>query len=436
MDRKIALALMISVFFLALVPFGSAETCGIYIYGLDAQEDGLISFFINNTGDIDADITYTVYVGLNELERVEELSLDAGEGERRESGYSFLYGNYWIRVEAESDCGSRDFKEMVYAILEPLPKVCSGPEGVEGDVRCDREMGSLLECRDGSWIYHGEDESCKSKCYPYCTGEKLYPECRVDIETLDFLDNILEGNALKLETRIKNTGMGEEIINLKLHINGKLQRDYLLPELGPEESITETLYYYPRAGENEFRLEAVANCSASDSKEGTFLVIEKAPEPEPQPEPEPGPLVTSVSIGPKSLDIIISRGKTLELDIGSSRSQEFIISVTGMEEGWLQYAKQLEVEGKKRAYIYITPQKLGTYNLTITVQGEVEGFQEEVSLYVVPEQQEEEEPKDFFSGISGFLAENRLIIFGIMTIVILVLVISLGTRYWSERGRI
>ena len=110
--------------------------------------------------------------------------------------------------------------------------------------------------------------------------------------------------------------------------------------------------------------------------------------------------------------------------------------MTGAEEGWLQYAKQLEVEGKKKAYIYITPQELGTYQLNVTVQGEEEGFQEEVSLYVVPEQQEEEEPNDFFSGISGFLAENRLIIFGIMTIVILVLVVALGTRYWSERGRI
>lgn len=436
MGRNPLLMFAIPLFLLALVPSGSAATCGLYISDLDARADGLITFKINNTGSIKEDIAYSVYVGLKRIQRVENLSLDPGKSAEGLVVYDFLYGNYKIRVDAATDCGSRDSREMVYALLEPLPEVCLDPEGIEGDTRCDVHAGFVLECRDGQWIYYGEDESCKSECYPYCTGEKIYPECGVDIETLDFLDRIMEGNPIRLEAGIKNTGRGSETINLKLYINGVLQRDYLLPALDAGESRAETLYYYPKAGESGFRLEAIADCSASDSKGGTFLAIEKPPEPGPEPEPEPQPLVTRVSIGPKSLDIPECKSRTLELTIESSRSQGFSIGVSGAEEEWLRYPGQVEIDGKDNIYVYITPQKPGTYKLTVTVRGEEESFQEEVSFYVVPEQPGEEQPGDFFSGISGFLSRNWLAMALIIGIIVLALVIALGAKYWHERGRI
>lgn len=438
MERKlpallIPLALLL---FLALVPPVSAGTCGIYIYDLDANENGLITFKINNTGNIKEDISYKVYVGLKEVQSVNNVSLDAGKKADGIASYSFLYGNYKIRVDASADCGSRDTEEMVYALLEPLPEVCSGPEGIEGGRRCDVHSGFVLECRDGQWTYYGEDESCRSECYPYCGGEKPFPGCRVDIESLDFLDRIMEGNALKLETGIKNSGKGMETINLKLYINGALQRDYLLPPLGPGKSRLETLYYYPKAGQNSLLLEAMANCSASDSKAGNLTVIEAPPEPKPEPEPEPQPLVTRVSISPKSLDIPLCKSKTLELGIDSSRSQEFSISVSGADEEWLRYPERVEIEGRNKVYVYITPKKTGTYNLTITVRGENQTFREEASFYAAPAEEEEEAPSDWLSGLSRFLTKNWLAISLAVGIIVLVLVIVFGAEYWREKGRI
>ncbi len=305
---------------------------------------------------------------------------------------------------------------------------------------CTTEWRDLYAC-----VYGCAGGQCES--YPGLPG------CSVTIESLDHTNNVLYGRSTYTTSTVKNTGNITTLVNLTFFLDGQL-REYYKKALGPGSSFVKTFNFNPgRTGSHSVKLNASARCGYSDARSFTLNVVSTSSSPACNNnnacEPFRGETEencpadcgaargeTNVSIYPNQMDITLYTAKVVSVDIVSGIPQEFSISVSGIPEEWLSYSDRLDVARSRVAYIYITPQKIGHYNLSVNVHAVSESldFGREIPVYVAPVSSEDIQKGilgqvlDFISGIFSFLATN-LIAFALILIIIIVILIYIGHNY-------
>ncbi len=344
--------------------------------------------------------------------------------------------DYYHRAYQNSDC---TWSSSTYCQDGCSNGYCIG-DGCTPGWRCKDSYNKAYQNSDCSW---SSITYCSNRCENgYCRGE--YGTCSVSIEDFDYITEVSEGSPAWVKFTLKNTGTRKETIRAKLYIDGSYWGSEKV-ELYSGSKITKSFNFYLLEGSHNVRVEAVAECGYTDTRNVIINIRGTGTQP-PQacnyngvceygesrqtcphdcPEPEPTPTyITSVDVHPTSLDIENCATGTVSIDITSSKKQTFTIDVSGVSEEWLSYPGSLEVDvGDKRVYLYITPKEPGTYILDLSVKAESEGkeFTETVEFYVSPTQ-------EAGTGMTGFLtavsANLVAVIIGIIIVIAIILYIG------------
>ena len=408
---------LLIVLFSALVlgvlvsPGALAAECSVDVFELNYQ-DGDITGKIKNRGDSNQHVEYEIFIDDGEDEDLIAsggLSLSSKEFKSIVKPYNFvLPGDYKIRLEATAGCGAFDSEEMGHIILEDYS--CSSPAGFNQENRCDYYSQEYFVCSGGRWkvldqggsLYHTScsqacgdgvcsqfesSSTCRQDCY-YSTGPGT---CDVDFIGLDYLKTFKEGEQAYVIVNVKNDGSGTAKIQLIFEVDGVEREDQYI-DLPAGSHTRKEFFYTLEKGSHLGEITARATCGDEDSR--LFELIVSGKDQVIYFEPRVPPVEardTFVSIRPDSLDMLIFTGKVMGIEIVSSRQQVFQVEVDGLPPGFAGYEQAVEVSGEGKAYVYITPDKPGRYEFTVSVTALEEGivFSKNIDLFVVPEHQAE-----------------------------------------------
>lgn len=269
--------------------------------------------------------------------------------------------------------------------------------------------------------------------YQYCTygceNNECVREsttgCGVMIKEFEYSDSITEYESAYVASVIKNTGNRLEEITLSLYIDSSLENSYTF-HLNEWDEARKRFTFFPPSGLHRIELRADTDCGIFKTRHADINVREfQVPPPQP-PGPEPPAAVeTSVKVYPTHLDVPLYKGKSMSVEI-TSEPRKFNITVLGISSGWLNYPSQVDVSGRQVFYIYVTPQRLGRYNMTVSVTGD-KTFTQDIDMYVVPEG--EAAPGLAWPDMTGFrefLADNRVAIILAVTAIALVLALLIA----------
>ncbi len=268
-------------------------------------------------------------------------------------------------------------------------------------------------------------DSCKSQCGLGCYTDsecltgftckdfvcKPAPgSCGVDIKYMDLVDQLAVGEEAFITPTIRNTGAVLENITLRLYIDNVGRGQYEF-SLSPGSESLRTFFYNTTLGQHLLKVEAIASCSASDIETASIEVFNISTSTATRN------LVTSADLEPGKLNTTIGSQKKLTILLATSEPQVFKIQVTGVDENWLDYPKIVGVTQDRSIDIYVKPDKIGDFNLTVSVEGGSLNFTNTSLLMVFPDKPVKELGKD-----------NSTIII-VALIIIFALVVFLGARY-------
>ncbi len=265
-------------------------------------------------------------------------------------------------------------------------------------------------------------EKCEDECFDgYCVGEgddngngnggdngDYDGDCGASIVGFDYISHISSGSPAWVRVIMENTGEDKERLTARLYIDGS-HWGSKYSDLNPGAEATKGFNFYLDPGSHDIKIEVRADCGSREIREvvinsqssGTFPsgcnyngVCEygesynTCPHDCTKPEPSPG-YSTSVDIHPNTLDIEKFTTGVVSIDITSARKQTFTITVSGVDTEWTSFPGTVEMEtGKKRVYLYVTPDESGTHALGVKVKAESESreFTDTVNFYVSPAQ--------------------------------------------------
>ncbi|NIO22138.1 MAG: PKD domain-containing protein [Candidatus Aenigmarchaeota archaeon] len=255
-------------------------------------------------------------------------------------------------------------------------------------------------------------------------GDYPYPSkyCGHSIESFDFSSFVLEGNKAWVEVDVKNTGLRSSTLTLNLFADNSLKDTHTVYLVTGRE-ITKKFEFSLPLGTHDIRLESYLSCGSPVNKYASIIVYKYGGgviiPPEPPPEP-PEITETFVSITPTQLDIEIYRGKTIEIKIDSPSEQTFKIEVLDLHEDWVNYPKEVKVDGRERIYAYIVPKELGEYTFRVKVTTGDKTFEETIDLYVAPEG---ELTGDGGFDVTGLITAEGNWVVGLIIVVIIAVII-------------
>jgi hypothetical protein len=512
--KKLSLMAAVMMFTLAIsisVSQGVQDLCLVDVYGLEVI-DGSIRGNIQNTGNINATVTYNLWVEKDNLKTLLKngtLDMIPNQLNVISNSYSFGTGSYIITLSMEADCGASDSESMGHIILEGF--ICSNPHAIEGQTKCDYGEQEYLQCTTNGWqvVSKNEDEYCyncagicgdgecncgenTTTCRRDCgtgrcrtgymdeyrclgsTRERKFQlsdcdtewkdvedclygcgindecnpgpgqiaGCGVKIKTFDYMSSATPSSNPYVTVLVENTGDQSETITLSLKVGGAQKGTYS-ENVYFGDNFTKTLYYFQPTlpGSYPIVLNADADCGSSDVATAELSISEPGEVVEPPPGPavvvpaDPAPQ-TAVDFFPTLLDIVAHQSKVIVVDIDSSQRQTFSIMVEGVPESWVEYQRQVIVDREKSVYIFTTPEKTGTYELTIFVTAESEGknFERKVDLYVAPV--DSEKPEDTFLGyvtneFTNFVSYVSQNIWAVIALIIIaiIIVIAIGHKH-------
>lgn len=136
---------------------------------------------------------------------------------------------------------------------------------------------------------------------------------------------------------------------------------------------------------------------------------------------------TSVSVRPGNMNSFQCNSITGKIIIQADKPGKYGISIEGVPESWLEYAKSVYVDGEETVNYIVNPQNGGTYYLTLLVNGPGGYyFEKEVRLWVskketadldAPDEDEGDSIEGGFTGMFTFSEQDQ----GTMTIMIVVI---------------
>ncbi len=274
-----------------------------------------------------------------------------------------------------------------------------------------------------------DEERNSDTAYRTATGYLPGPDgkdCEITVNRFDYYSYLTEGKKGWVEIEIENTGERSGTLTIELYVDGSLKGEYT--EYLRTGEKTDKRFEFPLSvGTHNIRIESYLPCSESVTKFTEITVFPLESEvfiPEEEDEEEPEITETNVIIRPTSLDIELNSGKTLDVIIESPELANFEISVKGIPEDWVNYPKEVDVEGRKTFYIYIVPKDVGNYDFEVEVETDGKTFEENIRIYVAPASGEvEEEEMDGLTGLISLAQSNWLI--GAVIISLLVLLTAL-----------
>jgi hypothetical protein len=300
---------------------------------------------------------------------------------------------------------------------------CSGGECIE----CQPKYLDQYRCKD-SWVQRlYRYSSCDIEwqgweyCEYGCSGGSCRVPCGVSITGYDYNDKVRVGESGFFTLTVKNTGQGEERIELELFIDGVKKRSFA-KNLFAGEDYTETFEYALSKGSHRLTVFANADCGKVDSISVDTLVYEREFEIIVPPEqPETGAVEeTDVVFKPLYLDIELGESEVLYADVKTKSPQMFRFDVRGLEDGWVSYTREKFVENREKVFIYITPKKPGNFKFFVSARAEDEKLEWNavINAYAaVPKQYRFGIPFCDGSGVCG----SKLILWGAVLILIVIL---------------
>jgi hypothetical protein len=321
----------------------------------------------------------------------------------------------------------------------------------------DCSWGQSYSCQYGC-----SNGACRSQPYtppvtppaPYPPAPTPYPPyiptsgCGVSIENLEFSQTISRGSTAFVEFNSRNTGRRSETVTYMLYIDSAL-KDSESRVLQSGTTYFKRFEYQPAAGQHDIKVVAEAGCGFSDVRLAS-MVVDGYPS---QPiAPSTPPQITGINVNPSQLDIMPFESKVFAIEIKSAVTQSFTIDVSGVESGWLSYPSAVSMEkGVKSVYVYVSPQKAGTYPLNAEVRALSEGtdFSRVVRVYVSPPEGSGsgtgtgQPGAAAGSGTSGsqkpitglVVAGDTPYVFGILVIVAIVIALFAGKEYKKKRAK-
>ncbi|UCC91962.1 MAG: hypothetical protein JSV39_01715, partial [Candidatus Aenigmatarchaeota archaeon] len=257
-------------------------------------------------------------------------------------------------------------------------------------------------------------------------------ECEITVNRFDYNSYLTEGDSGWVEIEIENTGERSGTLTIELYVDGSLKNSYET-HLSTEEEVEKRFEFPLSVGDHNIRVESYLPCGGRVTKFTEMTVFPASSQVFiPQEEEGEEAAETSVTFSPKSLDVEINSGKTLEIVIQTSEVLKFNISVEGIPGNWTNYPDEVEVEGTEKVHVYIVPKEVGSYEFTVKVETDGETFEEDINLYVSPESEEEEE----INGITGlitFAEGNWLIGLAIVSVLILIVAVYMITGRFRRK---
>ncbi len=278
---------------------------------------------------------------------------------------------------------------------------------------------------------------CMNGCYNGACINQTTPHCGVQITSFDYVNHVPEGSYGYVTVGAKNTGESQTRLNTSLWVDGML-RDYKYQDVQPSSEFQATFSYLAGAdGRHSMIVKSKAGCGSEDSRASSITTVSSGSQPLVPPYYPPVVLpakVTSVSFYPSSIDAMPFRSRIIGIGITTSRPQTFTISVSGLPSGWADYASSVNVDDEKTAYVYITPQGTGNYNISISANAMLENltFSASIQMFVA---MSEAAPESFFSMLwkdakdwAEYLIERPLLMVGVM-LLSLIIVLLIGHRH-------
>ncbi len=354
---------------------GRQRECGVTVTGLTVNDDE-IRALVSNVGDDSEHISYRIYV---EDEIVKVGGFTIHDGHSRTVRYSFPfsgYATYKVRVKASSDCGASD-SETIYVTI--LNEAVSSVPGAAPEV------------------------------------------CGLDLESLDYINQIRAGERAAVTARARNTGSRTESLTLSLYLDDE-NLAMISRDVKSGDVLEYTFYYYPDSGTHSAKVTATSTCGGSESKYFEMQVLPGVEPPyrEPEQPPEqPEEITTTVNIIPSQMDMKMGDGEPVTVQITSAVRQIFEIKISGAPPDWFSYKKEVLVEkGKRNLYIYVSPDRSVKTTFTVTVKAaeEEKEFSADIGLYVAPR---EGERGLLGGGLTGMLVSGAAALATVTAVIIL-----------------
>jgi hypothetical protein len=288
----------------SVVVAGNEGICRIDIFDLEVEDEEDIEFRIKNTGGIDTDVTYKIYV---DGDKVEEDNIFLEEEESQLVSfryYDFEEGeSYDIRVRAEAECGDVDEEVIEFTLfgdcnIDVFDLDVENDEDIEfkirnkGDfdvdvdyiifVNDDKEEEDTIRVDEGETerisfefddFEFGEDNEIRVWAEAECgdTDEEdieFEPEgdCRIDVFNLDVEDDE------DIVFKIKNRGDFDIEVEYRIFVNDdEEEEDDIDLDEGDTEKIKFEFDDFEDGETYEIRVEAEADCGDEDEEEITHV---------------------------------------------------------------------------------------------------------------------------------------------------------------------
>ncbi len=328
---------------------------GVDVRKLDVDED-LITFTIENTGNVDEDISYSVYVDNNEIFK-NTVFLYTDEDEDITGSYYFQPGKHSVRAHAKAG-NYADSQTITYCV-----------EGVTDNTVCS--AGKLLR------------ETIKSGCVSYweqvgtCEGGTDGGEggdtatCEISITSLNYANDMASGETEILKAKIANGGPDDASVTARLYVDGRYT-SVKKTDLGDGESGEVEFRFTMEKGTHTAKIEATACGGAKDEASATIQV--SGPKLEPGvpegPDVEVSPEIKGVSEifieTASSLETTEFEAATLKITVYPP-TEKYTVSVTGVDQEWLDYPHSVNSLKNRDFYVLVSPEKAGNYTLRIRV---------------------------------------------------------------------
>ncbi len=408
-----------------VAPYPGRE-CSLDVYGLNVADNRVVAN-MKNTGNWLELVTYTLTLNKNDV--LTESVVVEPDKTFTFNDYSVGEGSYKILFTAETDCFSADHEQMEYSYTELTEYTCEDPRGIEGQNICDHTNKRILVCDDGDWeesdlIYEytclmpgtcrtgyldsyrcngdvlqreRQADDCSTEWIIYseceygcssgaCMTESQYLEshgsCDIKIDSVDYSNNIMEKEEAYITVVVKNTGERKTETSLKFKLDGSTEGSHS-QVLGPGQSFTKRFYYTPEAGTHGVSLLADSGCD-TDNANLVVNALRRVEYTHEEPQPDAFRPETRVTIVPETLDIEQYKGKVITIDIQTSKSQLFELTVSGVPSDWLGYERYHQVDDFKKAHIYVSPKTIGNYEIRVEIEAQDEDYSErkDIDLFV------------------------------------------------------
>ncbi len=469
--------------------------CGVEVTGLDVSGNN-INYSIKNAGNSPMSISYVLSVNGGSIDYAVPLLASCSTNSYQKQ-YAFGTGRHEISLYAHADCGANHSATIVHWVFEQYtcnnPQgtetqnrcdyasgqylTCANGQWTALGNRSDYCNNCPHHCGDGICSCAETHSSCPSDCasscqqgyaenyscngnilqrgyiYSNCTMDwvpqtlcvngcydgacinQTTPNCGVQITSFDYLNHVVEGSYGYITVSAKNSGDATTRINTSLWIDGIL-KDYKYQNVQPSAELQSTFSYLAADDrQHSVLVKSNAGCGSEDSRTSSITNIPYSSQPSAPPyyPMVPAAKVTAVSFYPSSIDAVPFRVRIIGVSMVSSKPQTFMISASGPAE-WLDYAGSVEVEDEKTAYVYITPQETGSYNISISVKAAAENLTFSTSIPLFVAAASEATPESLLGGLwddakawAAYLIERPMLLVAAMLLA-LVIVLLIGHR--------